>query len=202
MKRLLALVTAAALVGCGAQAPEPPSRLAEAVAAYKAGNWDDLAAAREGADAALDEILAAAPADDPCSGDILRVGLLAMEAAGMQALDARSVMSMSEEARFVFVANQVGQGPRAEPDPRLRAFDACTSQDFNRVAVRDLAGARAARNAVARPARALLAWQDDLKAEHGEEFEPRMRAASRTLRQNGFEVSWPARIAEVAAARS
>ncbi len=203
MKRLFVLLLAAAVGACGAQASGPPSPLVDAVGAYKAGSWEEMAAAREQANAALDDILAATPADNPCSGDILRVGLRAMEAAGMEALDARSVMSMSEEARFVFVANQIGRGPRAEPDPRLRVFDNCTRQDFNRVAVRDIAGARAARDAVAASTRALTAWRDELKAEHGDEFEPRMRAASRTLRQNGYgEMRWPAEIVEVAAARS
>jgi len=196
--RTLACVLAFGVTACGpiGGGSAPKSELANAVAAFRAGDWDAFAAARDRAREALTASLAEPTGDDPCTGDILTLGNQTMDLAGTNQLDQRRVMSMSEEARFVFAVSQVGSGPREpeNPPPGYEKYNDCSTQDFNKAGASDPGKARRIRQTAMSYAEELKAWQADLQTRHGEDFDDRMKQAVKVLDQNGVSARWPAEI--------
>lgn len=188
-----------ALAACGA-APAPSSHLSEAVQALRADDASALTAARSAANAALMDALARGT-PGRCGGEVLDVGLAAMDTAGATALDEPRVMGLSEEARFVFAANRVGMGPPplANAPPALRRYDNCTGEDLRRAAAADQDKARETRQAGSAFTRELTAWRAALKKKHGKDFDSEMYAAVEELSGRDIHVSWPVDIARVQA---
>ncbi|MCE3289443.1 MAG: hypothetical protein K0R83_1455, partial [Caulobacter sp.] len=92
-----------------------------------------------------------------------------------------SVFSMSEEARFVFLAGAIGRGVDYVPSPA----DSCEGQDG--------VGLLAAQDNIERGVMLQTvftrskAWREELAAKYGEQLNGRLKAAATTLEANGLD---------------
>ena len=194
--KLLALIGAALLSGCSAQATGggAESPLTNGLHALKAGDGARLAAALATSERAMAP-LEAAP--DPCAAATFSNRIMAVESDALRAI-ARppAAASVSEEARLLLaltyandsVLSGVGEvfldcPPRSEDaTPALGA----------REAMGVIENARARGDM-------LYGWMSEVRSRNGSQYEPRMKAAAALLQQNGVEAEWPSPFSVTAA---
>ena len=177
MRRFLALVAALTLAGCNAMDAKETGPLISGLAAYRAGDSGGLSAAIAQLQATPGEVT------DICSETSFAMARRAAMRQILEHLDRSQVLSMGEEARFVFMRLSAPSGDPMAGSP----FKACKGEkSVQMLVVRDAVE----RSAMAKTAiGAVKTWEEDLTIRHGQELPARLKAASRTLQVNRVKVA-------------
>lgn len=180
MRWILGVIACAVLglAGCGGSA------LSGDIDAFTAG----VLAFKSGDQAALDTALANLKADSstaaPCSPEAFATARRSAFRQILEPLDRSSILSISEEARFVFLSGAIGRGVENAESPA----EACKGQkDVGLLAVQDTVERVAAVKAVVETGKA---WHEALVAKHGEQLAARLKAAARTLEANHVDMGF------------
>lgn len=172
-----AACAALGLAGCGGPA------ISNDTAAFVSG----VSAFQKGDRASLDVAVAtlkAEPAAEPapCSAEAFAALRRSAMRQVLEPLSSSTIQSMSEEARFVFLAGAVGRGVDDAHSPA----QACKGQDnVGLLAMQDSVERTVMLKTILNETKA---WHESLVARHGEQLNSRLKSAVHTLEANGFEV--------------
>lgn len=174
-------VAAIALGGCQmADLAKKPDELRQAVTAYREGDIAGLNALTDSTEAQAAAELAAEGGADPCTDQGIKASKAAAVAYIVKRINNRTVVSMSPEARYVYL-NYLGDGgiTRAEVPATIRV---CKSQQSNLKVVRDVMTALSVAKVMQAESEA---WNVALQEKYGSEYRARMKSARITLARNG-----------------
>jgi hypothetical protein len=179
------------LAGCG----EPPTPLAHALAAYRAADHQEFLVAKAEAQAALKTAIQ--PGDDLCfetALDVDKYGAVRI----IEKLDKPDLFKANEETRFAYALNIVGMGVGVEPGSFLsqtplgrdQYMESCAAKNGKATAAREAAAPAAE---VEDEGRAVYMrdWRNDMKSQHGDAYDEKMRSAVSSLQNMGYSAVWP-----------
>jgi hypothetical protein len=178
MRWIIGAVACAAvgLAGCGGSPlSEDTTAFMSGVSAFKAGD-------RAALDAAVATLKTKAGDAAPCSPEAFAAARRSAWRQILEPLDRSAILSMSEEARFVFLSGAIGRGAENAESP---ARDCKGQKDVGLLAMQDTVERVAGLKAIVETTKS---WHEALVAEHGEQLEARLKAAANTLQANHFDV--------------
>jgi hypothetical protein len=170
---------ALSLAGCGGStsSSSDTTAFAAGVSAFKAGD-------RAALDAALVTLKATSDDPPPCSPQAFAVARRTAFRQILEPLDRSAVMSMSEEARFVYLTGAIGRG--VSDESAQSPTQSCKGQkDVSLLAMQDAVERVTALKTIVGTTKA---WRETLVAKHGEQLDARLKAAARTLQANHFDI--------------
>lgn len=146
-----------------------------------------ITAFRSGDRAALDTAVATLktePASEPapCSAEAFAAQRRSALRQVLEPLSSSPLQSMSEEARFVYLAGAVGRGV----DDAFSPAQECEGQEnVGLLAMQDNAERTVMITTIFNETKA---WRESLVARYGEQLNSRLKSASHTLTANGYDV--------------
>ncbi|MDQ0463296.1 uncharacterized small protein (DUF1192 family) [Caulobacter ginsengisoli] len=167
------------LVGCNASSAlsDDTKAFTAGVAAFKAGD-------RTALDTAMTTLKVRSDDPAPCSPEAFAAARRSAFRQILEPLDRSAILSMPEEARFVFLSGAIGRGVEDAASPA----QACKDQkDVGLLAVQDTVERVAALKAVIETTKS---WHEALAARHGKQLDARLMAAARMLAANHFDVGY------------
>ena len=169
--RVSALCVAICLASCGQKASDEAAPFAAGIAAFKAGDRPALVSALESL-----EPPATAPAE--CTAEAMSAARKMAMRRILSALDNSAVLSMGEEARYLYFIGISDNQVEGVAWPR----ETCKDGPNGKVLTVDDAMRRAALMKSWQSAG--KDWRDAMSAKYGAELRPRLKAAQKTLRVN------------------
>lgn len=181
MRLLLIFLSALLLAACGmADLARSPAGLMAAFEAYRTADLAGLRQAREAAQADAAAQLAKPGGDDPCTEQGVRALKAEVVAYVVALLDNPTVLSMSPEARFIYLRQLAGgRTPRNAPAPPAARRCGADQNELN-----DVRDAVTMLSVVRPLQREMEAWEGELQRQYGTEYRARMASATVTLRRN------------------
>ncbi len=174
-------LAAAALAGCEmADLAKKPDDLRRAVSAYREGDIAGLNALTASTETLAQVELAAEGGGDPCTDQGIKASKAAAVAFIVKRINHPTVISMSPEARYVYLTH-LGRGGITEGEVPA-TIRVCKSEQTNVTLVRDVMTAMSVAKVMQAESEA---WDVALQAQYGTEYQPRMPAARITLARNG-----------------
>ena len=166
-----ALCVTMGIAGCSEKASDEAAPFVAGIAAFKAGDRPALISALESL-----EPPAEAPAE--CTSEAMAAARKAAMRRILGPLDNSAVLSMGEEARYLYFIGISGQQVEGVAWPR----ETCKDKPGGKVLTVDDAMRRA--GVMKSWQSAGKDWRDAMSAKYGAELRPRLKAAQRTLRVN------------------
>lgn len=191
MRWIALAVAGTVLAGCQmADLAKKPNELSQAVVAYRQGDAAALNALTDSTATQAAFESAADGGDDPCTDQGIKASKAAAVAFIIRRINNPTVVSMSPEARYVYLEH-LGRGgiTRADVPATIRI---CKSEQSNMTVVRDVMTAMSVAKVMQAESEA---WNVALESQYGSEYAPRMRAARITLARNGALGPMEARMA-------
>jgi hypothetical protein len=194
----IVILSMAALGGCGQSSSTP---LGHALTAFRAGNHDDLLAAKVEAE---EQIKAAIqPNQDLCyatPADITKYNTLYV----IEKLDQAELLRLPEEDRLLYALKVAGESAKIQPDSFLtrsaiyrsgggKLPPECQQARFNEAL---MAGGSVYQVDNEARLTVLHDWISDMKSKYGDKLDDTMRTAESHLEGAGYSSRWPVSLDE------
>ena len=178
MRLLMGLAACAALglAGCSAPVSADATAFVAGVSAFQKGDWATL-------DGAVKSLKVETADVAPCSAEAFAAARREVMLEVLEPMNSGAIQSMSEEARFVFLAGTIGRGVESgqSPERECRGKEGvgllvAQDQVERGVVIQTVIGQS-------------KAWREALIGKYGEELNGRLKAAVRTLEANRYDAA-------------